>query len=70
MPLRHQPAPPTPWDSDLDQPNIAASAYVHPQYSLIGAVQPCENVIVSPTTPTRAELSAIFYIDTDTHIKV
>ena len=39
MPLRHQPAPPTPWDHDLDQPSIAPSAYVHPQCSLIGDVE-------------------------------
>ena len=51
MPMRHQPAPPTPWDSDLDQPIIAASAYVHPQCSLIGDVQLGENVMVSPIPP-------------------
>ena len=69
MPLRHQPAPPTPWDSDLDQPNIAASAYVHPQCSLIGDVQLGENVMVSPNTSIRADEGAPFYIGENTNIQ-
>ena len=69
MPLRHQPAPPTPWDSDLDQPKIAASAYVHPQCSLIGDVELGENVIVSPTTSIRADEGAPFYIGANTNIQ-
>ena len=69
MPLRHQPAPPTPWDSDLDQPNIAASAYVHPQCSLIGDVQLGENVIVAPNTSIRADEGAPFYIGANTNIQ-
>ncbi|EKU97753.1 isoleucine patch superfamily enzyme, carbonic anhydrase/acetyltransferase [Leptolyngbya sp. PCC 7375] len=69
MPLRHQPAPPTPWDSDLDQPTIAASAYVHPQCSLIGDVQLGENVIVAPNTSIRADEGAPFYIGENTNIQ-
>ncbi|MEL6232546.1 MAG: ribulose bisphosphate carboxylase small subunit [Cyanobacteria bacterium J06627_3] len=69
MPLRHQPAPPTPWDSDLDQPIIAASAYVHPQCSLIGDVQLGENVIVAPNTSIRADEGAPFYIGENTNIQ-
>ncbi|MEM9091666.1 MAG: ribulose bisphosphate carboxylase small subunit [Cyanobacteria bacterium P01_F01_bin.53] len=69
MPLRHQPAPPTPWDSDLDQPQIAASAYVHPQCSLIGDVQLGENVIVAPNTSIRADEGAPFYIGANTNIQ-
>ncbi|MEL6263943.1 MAG: ribulose bisphosphate carboxylase small subunit [Cyanobacteria bacterium J06626_6] len=69
MPLRHQPAPPTPWDSDLDQPSIAASAYVHPQCSLIGDVQLGENVIVAPNTSIRADEGAPFYIGANTNIQ-
>ena len=69
MPLRHQPAPPTPWDSDLDKPNIAASAYVHPQCSLIGDVQLGENVMVSPNTSIRADEGAPFYIGANTNIQ-
>ena len=69
MPLRHQPAPPTPWDSDLDQPNIAASAYVHPQCSLIGDVTLGENVIVAPNTSIRADEGAPFYIGANTNIQ-
>jgi len=69
MPLRHQPAPPTPWDSDLDQPKIAASAYVHPQCSLIGDVELGENVIVSPNTSIRADEGAPFYIGANTNIQ-
>ena len=69
MPLRHQPAPPTPWDSDLDQPKIAASAYVHPQCSLIGDVELGENVIVAPNTSIRADEGAPFYIGANTNIQ-
>ena len=69
MPLRHQPAPPTPWDSDLDQPRIPASAYVHPQCSLIGDVQLGENVIVAPNTSIRADEGAPFYIGANTNIQ-
>lgn len=69
MPLRHQPAPPTPWDSDLDQPAIAASAYVHPQCSLIGDVRLGENVIVAPNTSIRADEGAPFYIGANTNIQ-
>ncbi|MFG6093734.1 ribulose bisphosphate carboxylase small subunit [Leptothoe sp. ISB3NOV94-8A] len=69
MPLRHQSAPPTPWDSDLDQPDIAASAYVHPQCSLIGDVQLGENVMVAPNTSIRADEGAPFYIGANTNIQ-
>ncbi|MEM9486850.1 MAG: carbon dioxide concentrating mechanism protein CcmM, partial [Cyanobacteria bacterium P01_F01_bin.116] len=69
MPLRHQPAPPTPWDSDLDQPTIPASAYVHPQCSLIGDVQLGENVIVAPNTSIRADEGAPFYVGANTNIQ-
>jgi carbon dioxide concentrating mechanism protein CcmM len=69
MPLRHQPAPPTPWDSDLDQPNIPASAYVHPQCSVIGDVQLGENVIVAPNTSIRADEGTPFYIGANTNIQ-
>jgi carbon dioxide concentrating mechanism protein CcmM len=69
MPLRHQPAPPTPWDRDLDQPTIAASAYVHPQCSLIGDVRLGENVIIAPNTSIRADEGAPFYIGANTNIQ-
>ena len=69
MPLRHQPAPPTPWDNDLDQPIIAASAYVHPQCSLIGDVELGENVMVAPNTSIRADEGAPFYIGANTNIQ-
>ncbi|MEM9008540.1 MAG: ribulose bisphosphate carboxylase small subunit [Cyanobacteria bacterium P01_F01_bin.86] len=69
MPLRHQPAPPTPWDSDLDQPTIAAYAYVHPQCSLIGDVQLGENVIIAPNTSIRADEGTPFYIGANTNIQ-
>ena len=69
MPLRHQPAPPTPWDRDLDRPTIATSAYVHPQCSLIGDVQLGENVIVAPNTSIRADEGAPFYIGANTNIQ-
>ena len=69
MPLRRQPAPPTPWDRDLDQPTIPASAYVHPQCSLIGDVQLGENVIVAPNTSIRADEGAPFFIGDNTNIQ-
>ncbi|MEM9448942.1 MAG: ribulose bisphosphate carboxylase small subunit [Cyanobacteria bacterium P01_E01_bin.6] len=60
---------PTPWDHDLDQPTIAASAYVHPQCSLIGDVQLGENVIIAPNTSIRADEGAPFYIGANTNIQ-
>lgn len=69
MPLRHQSAPPTPWNRDLDRPTIAASAYVHPQSSLIGDVRLGENAIVSPNTSIRADEGAPFYIGANTNIQ-
>ena len=69
MPLRHQPAPPTPWDHDLDAPTIAASAYVHPQCSLIGDVRLGENVMIAPNTSIRADEGAPFYIGANTNIQ-
>ncbi|MGK7951034.1 MAG: ribulose bisphosphate carboxylase small subunit [Xenococcaceae cyanobacterium] len=69
MPLRHQPAPPTPWDRNSDRPTIASSAYVHPQCSLIGDVRLGENVIVAPNTSIRADEGAPFYIGANTNIQ-
>ncbi|MEM7648501.1 MAG: carbon dioxide concentrating mechanism protein CcmM, partial [Cyanobacteria bacterium P01_A01_bin.70] len=69
MPMRHQSAPPTPWDRDLDQPIIAPSAYVHPLCSLIGDVELGENVIVAPNTSIRADEGAPFYIGANTNIQ-
>jgi len=69
MPLRHQSAPPTPWDSDLDQPTIPVSAYVHPQCSLIGDVRLGENVIIAPNTSIRADEGAPFCIGANTNIQ-
>ena len=69
MPLRRQPAPPTPWDRDLDQPTIPPSAYVHPQCSLIGDVRLGENVIIAPNTSIRADEGAPFIIGTNTNIQ-
>ena len=69
MPLRHQPAPPTPWDHDQDKPTIAASAYVHPQCSLIGDVHLGENVMIAPNTSIRADEGTPFYIGANTNIQ-
>ena len=48
---------------------MLASAYVHPQCSLIGDVQLGENVIVSPNTSIRADEGAPFYIGANTNIQ-
>ena len=69
MPLRNQPAPLTPWDDDQDKPIIAASAYVHPQCSLIGDVYLGDNVIVAPNTSIRADEGAPFHIGANTNIQ-
>ncbi|MGK7889308.1 MAG: ribulose bisphosphate carboxylase small subunit [Leptolyngbyaceae cyanobacterium] len=69
MPLRHQPAPLTPWDHDQDKPTIAASAYVHAQCSLIGDVFLGENVMIAPNTSIRADEGAPFYIGANTNIQ-
>ncbi|MEA5462390.1 hypothetical protein [Leptothoe sp. PORK10 BA2] len=69
MPLRHQPAPPTPWDHDQDEPRIPASAYAHPQCSLIGDGQLGENVIIAPNTSICADEGAPFYVGANTNIQ-
>ena len=69
MPLRNQPAPLTPWDDDQDKPTIAASAYVHPQCSLIGDVYLGENVMIAPNTSIRADEGAPFYIGANTNVQ-
>ncbi|NET05370.1 MAG: carbon dioxide concentrating mechanism protein CcmM [Merismopedia sp. SIO2A8] len=69
MPLRNQPAPLTPWDNDQDKPTIAASAYVHPQCSLIGDVYLGENVMIAPNTSIRADEGAPFYIGANTNVQ-
>lgn len=69
MPLRHQSAPPTPWDQELEQPTIVASAYVHPQCSLIGDVRLGENVMIAPNTSIRADEGTPFFIGSNTNIQ-
>ncbi|NEQ96807.1 MAG: carbon dioxide concentrating mechanism protein CcmM [Cyanothece sp. SIO2G6] len=69
MPLRHQPAPLTPWDHDQDKPTISASAYVHAQCSLIGDVYLGENVMIAPNTSIRADEGTPFYIGANTNIQ-
>ncbi|WP_008314745.1 ribulose bisphosphate carboxylase small subunit [Leptolyngbya sp. PCC 6406] len=69
MPLHHQSAPPTPWDRDLEQPQIQDTDYIHPQASLIGDVRLGPNILIAPGTSIRADEGAPFFIGANTNIQ-
>lgn len=69
MPLRQQPSPPTPWDRDLEQPQIHESAFVHSAASLIGDIRLGPNVLIAPGTSIRADEGTPFYIGGNTNIQ-
>lgn len=69
MPLRHQPAPPTPWDQSADRPQAHPSVYIHPASSLIGDIRIGEGVLVAPHCSIRADEGTPFYIGNRTNIQ-
>jgi carbon dioxide concentrating mechanism protein CcmM len=69
MAVRTKAAPPTPWSSDLAEPQIDESAYIHSFSRLIGDVRVGANVFVAPGTSIRADEGTPFYIGDGTNIQ-
>ncbi|NJR14284.1 MAG: carbon dioxide-concentrating mechanism protein CcmM [Calothrix sp. CSU_2_0] len=62
-------APPTPWSTDLAEPSIHATAFVHSFSHIIGDVEIGANVIIAPSTSIRADEGAPFFIGENTNIQ-
>ncbi|BAY84187.1 ribulose bisphosphate carboxylase small chain [Calothrix parasitica NIES-267] len=62
-------APPTPWSSDLAEPQINETAFVHSFSHIIGDVEISSNVIVAPGSSVRADEGAPFFIGENTNIQ-
>jgi len=69
MPVRTKAAPPTPWSSNLAEPEVHESAYVHSFSRLIGDVRVGANVFVAPGSSIRADEGTPFYIGESTNIQ-
>ena len=69
MALNYQAAPPTPWDRDLESPQVHSSDYIHPEAMLIGDVRLGPNVLIAPGTSIRADEGSPFYIGANTNIQ-
>ncbi|MBV9389885.1 MAG: ribulose bisphosphate carboxylase small subunit [Chroococcidiopsidaceae cyanobacterium CP_BM_ER_R8_30] len=69
MVVRSFAAPPTPWSSNLAEPKIHDTAYVHPFSTIIGEVEVGPNVMVAPGTSIRADEGKPFHIGEDTNIQ-
>ena len=69
MPVRTKAAPPTPWSSNLAEPTVDKSAYVHSFSRLIGDVRVGANVFVAPGSSIRADEGTPFYIGDSTNIQ-
>ncbi|MBD0334317.1 MAG: ribulose bisphosphate carboxylase small subunit [Cyanobacteria bacterium Co-bin13] len=55
-------APPTPRFSDLAEPQIHPSAYLHPLAQVVGSVRVEANVLIAPGASVRADGGAPFFI--------
>ncbi|NEU71295.1 carbon dioxide-concentrating mechanism protein CcmM [Hassallia byssoidea VB512170] len=69
MAVRSTAAPPTPWSRNLAEPNIDATAYIHPFSNVIGDVRIGANVIVAPGTSIRADEGTPFNISENTNLQ-
>ena len=69
MVVRTKAAPPTPWSSDLAEPQVDTSAYVHSFSRLIGDVRVGANVFIAPGSSIRADEGTPFYIGESTNIQ-
>ena len=65
----YQAAPPTPWDRDLESPQVHSSDYIHPEAMLIGDVRLGPNVLIAPGSSIRADEGSPFYIGANTNIQ-
>jgi len=69
MRVRNTAAPPTPWSSNLAEPRIHETAFVHSFSNIIGDVEISPNVIVAPGSSVRADEGTPFYIGENTNIQ-
>ncbi|WP_036482722.1 ribulose bisphosphate carboxylase small subunit [Myxosarcina sp. GI1] len=69
MVVRTKAAPPTPWSSDLAEPKVDRSAYVHSFSRLIGDVRVGANVFIAPGSSIRADEGTPFFIGESTNIQ-
>lgn len=69
MAVRTKAAPPTPWSSNLAEPQVDNSAYVHSFSRLIGDVRVGANVFIAPGSSIRADEGTPFYIGESTNIQ-
>lgn len=59
----------TSFNPDVDQPQIAKSAFVHSIGSVIGAVQLGERVYVAPTASVRGDEGQPIYVGNDSNVQ-
>jgi carbon dioxide concentrating mechanism protein CcmM len=69
MAVRSTAAPPTPWSTNLAEPQIHETSFVHSFSNLIGDVRIGANVIVAPGTTIRADEGTPFYLGENTNIQ-
>ncbi len=69
MPVRTKAAPPTPWSSNLAEPEVDNSAYVHSFSRLIGDVRVGPHVFIAPGSSIRADEGTPFYIGESTNVQ-
>ena len=69
MPVRTKAAPPTPWSSNLAEPQVDQSAYVHSFSRLIGDVRVGAQVFIAPGSSIRADEGTPFHIGASTNIQ-
>ncbi|MEO1372967.1 MAG: ribulose bisphosphate carboxylase small subunit [Cyanobacteria bacterium J06635_10] len=69
MRVRNTAAPPTPWSSNLAEPQIHETAFVHSFSNIIGDVEISSNVIVAPGSSVRADEGTPFFIGENTNIQ-
>ncbi|MGK7897477.1 MAG: ribulose bisphosphate carboxylase small subunit [Xenococcus sp. (in: cyanobacteria)] len=69
MPVRTKAAPPTPWSSNLAEPQVDKTAYVHSFSRLIGDVRIGEQVFIAPGSSIRADEGTPFYIGSSTNVQ-
>lgn len=69
MAVRSYAAPPTPWSSNLAEPKIDPSAYVHSFSNIIGDVRIGPDVMVAPGVSIRADEGHPFHIGEGTNLQ-
>ncbi|NET03517.1 MAG: carbon dioxide-concentrating mechanism protein CcmM [Symploca sp. SIO2B6] len=69
MAVRSYAAPPTPWSTDLAEPTIHETAYVHSFSNIIGDVFIGPKVLIAPSTSIRADEGKPFYIGAGSNIQ-